>query len=60
MIESIRFVVLAWRAYQQARRMGRPQYSALTTHGIPQVCIFVGVGREAWRISQWAIQEWKP
>lgn len=59
-MKAIRFVLLAWRAYQQAERTSRPQYSAIVIAGVPQVCIFVAVGREAWRISQRAFEEWNP
>lgn len=60
MIEAVQFLWLAWGAYRQARRQPNVTiYSAITRHGVPHVCIFVGVGREAWRVSQRAIEEFR-
>ena len=58
MIEAIKFVLMAWRAYRIAEKTGMPRYSGLLRHGVPRVCIFVATGREAWRISQRALEEW--
>ena len=53
----LRFLQLAYRAYLGAQKHGT-YYCALTTrHGVPKICVFVGVGREAWRVSQRAIEE---
>jgi hypothetical protein len=54
--ETLRFLWLAYKGYVAAKEHGS-SYSAVTVHGIPQVCLFIGIGREAWRISQRAIQE---
>lgn len=51
-----RFLWIALRAYRVAKINGS-HYVALTAHGVPQVAVFVGVGREAWRISQRAVEE---
>jgi hypothetical protein len=57
--EALRFVFLAWRAYWRAKETGRVTYSAITRRGVPYCCIFIGVGREAWRVSQRAIEEFE-
>lgn len=59
MIEALQFMFLAWRTYRSAKVRNRPQYGALTSHGVPEICIFVGLGREAWRISVRACEEFK-
>ena len=59
MIDHIRFVVLAWRGYRNAIKTGRPFYGAIVSHGVPQTCFYVATGREAWRVSQTAIEQWK-
>lgn len=56
MTELCRFLWLALVAYRAAKPSGT-HYAAMTRHGVPQICIFVGVGREAWRISQRAVEE---
>jgi hypothetical protein len=53
------FLWKAKQAYNRAQLTGKPQYFGITLHGIPQACIFLAVGREAWRISQRAIEEFK-
>jgi hypothetical protein len=58
MVEAIRFLLLAWRAYRIAKEHGTA-YSAVLYRDVPRVAIFVGVGRESWRISQRAIEELK-
>ena len=47
---------LAFIAYQAAKATGS-HYAALTLHGVPHVAIFVGLGRETWRILQEAVEE---
>jgi hypothetical protein len=59
MIEAIRFLWLAWGAYRDAKKRGGVTYSAILCRDVPQVAIFVGLGREAWRISQKAIEEYR-
>lgn len=55
MIEFIQFVHCAARAYMNARRSGRCSYVGVTLHGVPNACVLVGIGREAWRVSEVAI-----
>lgn len=59
MTEALRFMFLAWRAYWRAKDTNRVTYSAITRHGVPQCCIFIGVGRNAWKVSQRAIEEFE-
>lgn len=59
MIESLRFMFIAWRAYRRAKDTDRVAYSAITWRGVPNCCIFVGVGRNAWKVSQRAIAEFE-
>jgi hypothetical protein len=58
-MDAVKFVFLAWRAYWRARETGRVTYSAVTWRGVPKCCIFVAVGRDAWRVSQRAIKEFE-
>jgi hypothetical protein len=48
------FLSSAIRAYRMARKTGCASYHAWVSHAhdIPQCCVFVGLGREAWRITQ--------
>ena len=57
MIELLRFLRVALAAYWACKAGGGTYYGAVVRHGVPEVAIFVGVGREAWRISQRAIEE---
>lgn len=58
MIELLRFLRVALKAYVACKvDGGGTYYGAVVRHGVPEVAIFVGVGREAWRISQRAIEE---
>lgn len=59
MIKAMRFMSLAWKAYWQAQKTGRTTYSALTWHGVPQACLIVGVGREAWKVTMRAINDFE-
>jgi hypothetical protein len=52
----LKFLFSAMRAYRLAKRSGTA-YVGVTRNGVPHICIFVGVGREAWRITQRAIEE---
>ena len=56
MIEAIKFAIFAFRAYRAAKRTGGVQYGAVTRHGVPQVVLLCATDREAWRISQCAIE----
>lgn len=54
----IRFVRLAWQTYKSAEAQEHgTHYAALTYRCVPQVAMFIGVGRNAWRISQRAAEE---
>jgi hypothetical protein len=53
----LRFLRITVHAYFQAKKHGAWYCAASNFAGVPQVCIFVGVGRDAWRISQRAIEE---
>lgn len=58
MTEFIRFLRIALIAYRACKTEGGgTHYAAVIRRGVPEVAIFVGVGREAWRISQRAIEE---
>ena len=59
MRETLKFLWLAYRGYKTAKKHGS-SYSAIANHGVPHICIFVGIGREAWRISQRALEEFTP
>lgn len=57
-MELIQFVWLCCRTYRAAKKHGIA-YAALMYQGVPVVCCFVGIGRDAWRVSQTAIIEFK-
>lgn len=59
MTEAIRFLWLAWGAYRNCCKTGHPTYVAMTSHGVPTVCLYVATGREAWRVSSWAIEKFE-
>jgi hypothetical protein len=50
------------RAFRNYRQTGRPAYAGMVLHEVPQVVVFIGVGREAWRVSQVAVEScnWRP
>jgi hypothetical protein len=56
MMQALRFALAAWRAYRLALKHGSA-YVGIANHGIPEVTCFVAVGREAWRVSKRAIEE---
>jgi len=55
------FLFVALRAFHRARRPGGSgvAYCGLLSHGVPRLAVFVGVGREAWRVSQRAVEQFK-
>lgn len=59
MIDLIIFFYTAYRAYRLARHSGHA-YAASTSHGVPQIACFVATGRDAWRVSQRAVEEFVP
>lgn len=58
----LRFCAAANRAYQLAT-LAKDQGTAYVTigppNGVPEIAIFVGICREAWRITQRAIEEYR-
>jgi hypothetical protein len=48
------------KCYKTAMNNDCCTYGAYETHGVVQFAVFVGVGRNAWRISQRAIEEFEP
>lgn len=58
MIEAIQFMWTAWKSYRGALRAGS-YYAAVTNAGVPTVCVFCAVGRDAWRVSQRAFEEFE-
>lgn len=58
MIKLLVFIRLALRARKIAKS-GHPAYVGVTRNGITEMAIFVAFGREAWRISQRAVEEFK-
>lgn len=59
MIDGLRFLYIAWRAYRGALNGCGSHYCAMTNRGVPEIAVFVGVGREAWRVSVRAVEEFK-
>ena len=49
----------AHRAYKMACKNGSA-YVGLTSRGVPYVACFIALDREAWRVSQRAIEEFRP
>ena len=60
---SILVLWCAWRAYRQSQKQSRllgkggSGYAAITSRGVPFIACFVATDREAWRVSQRAIEE---
>lgn len=48
----------AHKAYLMAQKTGTG-YVAITQRGVPYIACFLGIGREAWRVSQRAIEEFE-
>lgn len=59
MVEAVRVLWMVWKAYHLAKADGRNAYVAITYRGVPKVAVFLGVGREAWRISRRAVEEFE-
>lgn len=55
----LQFMFLAFTAFRRAEKVHKPQYFAIERHGVPDLCFFIATGREAWRISQRAIEEFQ-
>jgi hypothetical protein len=57
-IDAIKFLWMAYGAYKLANRNGgKTAYASVCYRGIPKVCCYVATGREAWRVSRIAIEE---
>lgn len=54
----LRFLSVAIRAYRRAQRCDTA-YAAYTVAGVPQIAVYVGLGREAWRVSHIAIESFE-
>lgn len=52
----LRFMWAALVSYKQARKTGT-SLVVFCVNGVPEIACFVGLGREAWRISVRAIEE---
>lgn len=55
----LRFCAAANRAYQLAtfaKDKGTAYVTVGPENGVPEIAIFVGIGREAWQITQRAIE----
>jgi hypothetical protein len=51
-LKMVTFLSLAARAYRLANTPGRGSaYVGLLRHEVPVMAVFVGLGREAWRVS---------
>jgi len=61
MTDFIRFIYCAIKAYRRARKTGKCFYYGISVGGVPQMCVFVGIGRESWRVTEIAVAScnWK-
>lgn len=61
-IDFVLFVRVVWRAWRKVQNNPKAQcsYVCVTRHGVPCLAVFVGVGREAWRVAQRAVEEFQP
>ena len=61
MISRWKFLFLCFRAYRLAESRGTGlAYVAQTRQGVPECTVFVGFGRESWRVSVRAVEEFRP
>jgi len=58
-IHLYRFLRIALRAYRQARKCQGVYYAAIEKNGVPEQALFVAMGREAWRVSVRAAEEFQ-
>lgn len=54
-IDALQFVRLALRAYRAAGANGL-RYAAIECRGVPRLTLFIGTGRQAWKISNFATE----
>jgi hypothetical protein len=60
----INFILFLWRmgvVYRKcmANESGSTYTAIITRNGVPSMCCFIATGREAWRVSQLAIESKK-
>lgn len=58
MIEFLESLIVFIKAYRGAKKSGS-HYVAATSHGVPQIACFFALRRDAWRVSQRAVQEFE-
>lgn len=58
MIEYIRFMIAANTAYKNAKKStNKCHYVGVTSeYGVPFIAIFIGLGRDAWRVTHQALE----
>jgi hypothetical protein len=54
-MNTIKFLLLAYTSYKHAKKHGT-SYNAVTIAGVPQCTLFIALDREAWRVTQFAIE----
>jgi len=54
-MQTIRFFMLALTAYKHAKLHGS-SYLVLDNSGVTQLALFIALDREAWRVTQFAIE----
>ena len=59
MFTVVRLAIRAYARIAAEHNAGGIAYAGEERLGVPHVVVFIGTGREAWRISQRAIEEWK-
>lgn len=57
MLNTLRFLKVALFLYRRAKEKGLGYCALTNSSGVPEVVVFVGIGREAWRVTQRAIEE---
>ncbi len=53
------FLFAALKAFHRARAGHGLAYAGVSRAGVMGVAVFVGLGREAWRVSQRAVEEFR-
>lgn len=56
MYRAIRFAWIAFATYRRAVTGTGISYSAVTENGVPQLGVMVAVDREAWRVTNLALE----
>lgn len=52
----LKFVTVCWFAWKATRRGEKLIYVTVSKHGVPSCAMFVGYDREAWRVTQFAME----